>query len=388
MSHDHDHDTQAPGRPDLASVRGGPAGLTAAGSHGTRRRRLARGVGLGVLTASVLTLSVSCSDAGTAGTAGDTATAAASTAAPSTSVEPTPEASAEPALAFEAPDGPVEVVPADALIAQATAAAETTPDAILQVTARSSSSVGADLDSVAEVRSAVAPDGSWTLTERLTDLSRIGDEPLVDVPRAPGAPATGAWETRLEADGTWSSVVVDRTVGIWSSESTTTDPVPTVSGTTIGADGAETASEWSTNGALSAMRSFRSIVQAVQGSEHGYAVVEGSESVQDVGGSEAVCVDYVVTQSVTPAEYDRHGELCVDPVSGAARKLVSSYSQGGPGGPDGYASDEASTYTTEQVFDWYVSTPENERFFEVAHDGLAKVGPEALSGVRSFFESH
>jgi len=383
------HDGQQPGQPERpgpAAVRGLPARPAGSTSHGGRQRALLRRARRVALTASVLVLVVGCGDAGTA--APSVTTTAGAEPSPSATVEPAPETADAPVPAFEGPGGPVEVVPADVLLAQVTAATEVPPDAILQVTARSSSSVGADLDSVAELRSAVAPDGSWTLTERLTDRRRVADEPLGDASRTHDEPATGAWQTRLEPDGTWTSVLADRTVGIWSSETTTTDPVPTVAGTTVDAEGVETTSEWSTVGALSAMRTFRAIAQAVHEGEHGYAVVEGSESVQDVDGRQAVCLDYVVTESVSPAEFDQHGQLCVDPASGLPLKTVASSAQGGPGRPDGYASDVVSTSTTEQVFGWYASTPENARLFEISHDGLAKVEPEALSGVMSFFESH
>lgn len=387
--HDHHHDDLAePETFDPRATRARIAHRIGKERHdGDRRRRRVTTASLGALGVGGLALAVGL---GAPGAGGATPTMAAPTASapagPRSEESPAPVP--EPWPAVEPGAGPVTAVAAETLLPQAAAAMDASPDAISQVTIRTRSYSDDVLDSVLELRSTVAADGSWTLNERLRDDQSVDGPPVLDTPRDPHAPVIGAWGTYLQPDGSWTSIAVDRNVGIWSTETSATDPNPTVSTTIIGADGVETVVESPTNAALSAARSFRSTVDVVLRGEYGYAVVEGSEEVQDVEGVTVVCVDYVVDDSVSPTEFDRHGQLCVDPVSGLPRKLVDVYSKGGPGRPDGYSSDEVSTFSDERVFGWYASTSENERLFDISLDGLAKVSPEALQSQTSLFPTY
>lgn len=381
----YDHDTrEAPEDFDRESTRARIAHrIGGTPPDGDRRRRRATTTSLGVLGVGALALAVGITAAGAGGGPAPLAQPPTTSEAP-----PAERTTDEPRSIVSQPRGHVEIVPAAVLLPMSVAAVDASPDAISQVTTRTSSYSDDDLVSVVELRSTVAADGSWTLLERLRDLGQADGEPLDDAAHGPDAPGVGAWGTYQQPDGTWTSISVDRTLGIWSTSSSPTDPNPTVSRSVVDAQGTETVVEEPTNIALSSARGYRDLAETIHSGEHGYQVVEGSEQVQTIDGVDAVCVDYVVDESWHETEFDRHGQLCVDPGSGLPRKVVDVYSKGGPDRPEGYASAEVSTYSEEKVFGWFESSSENERLFDISLEGLTEVTPEAFEGRTSLFATY
>lgn len=363
-----DRADHAPAGFDKAAARARIAARIGEAPHDVDRRRRRATVGLGVLGVGVLALAGGL----TAGAGGD-GRGGSPVAAPTAQTDPPAGAQAtSPPVPFAPPaEGVAQVVPAAVLLTQSAAALDASPDAISQVTHRTSSYSDGALYQVVETRSTVAADGGWTLNERLTDLESTPDAPLEDLRRAPGTPVIGAWGVYERPDGTWSTVSVDRELAIWTTEVTAAAPTASGSGL-IGS-------------AVEASLGFRDLVDHVLSGGFGYEVVDGSEEVQVIDGVQAVCVDYVVPDSWSPTEFDRHGTLCVDPVSGLPRRLLDVYSKGGPDRPEGYRSDEVSTFASEQTFGWYASTPENERRFELSVDGLTEVSSAAFAERTTLF---
>lgn len=358
---------------DKAAARARIAARIGEAPHDVDRRRRRATVGLGVLGVGALALAGGLTAAAGAGSDGSDGRGGSPVAAPTTETAPPAgaQASSPPVLFAPPAEGAVQVVPAAVLLTQSAAALDASPDAISQVTHRTSSYSDGALYHVVETRSTVAADGGWTLNERLTDLEGTPHAPLEDLRRAPGTPAIGAWGVYERSDGTWSTVSVDRGLAIWSTEVTAGAPTAYGSGL-IGS-------------AVEASLGFRDLVDHVLSGGAAYEVVEGSEAVQVIDGIQAVCVDYVVPDSWSPTEFDRHGTLCVDPVSGLPRQLLDVYSKGGPDRPEGYRSDEVSTFASEQTFGWYASTPENEHRFDLSVDGLTEVSPAAFAERSALF---